>query len=194
MLVARPSLDPLTRARLLRDGAMRPVGLSHLIAGDLPDDAGVRASTLRGVVAAHTTLSGLVGAWVLTAHAAALVPEVRLLGKRGLHRLAPVADSPWLRSFHAGEAATEAARLVGGVRVAPLPRCLADALRWDRAEAAIPAVIALCGDEGGGALASRVGELVGATSGRGAAAGRQRSAWSAVVAHLRVASLRAGAG
>lgn len=191
MLVPRRDLDPLTRARMLRDGALRPAGLAHLRPGDLPLDRAARAACVAAVVPAHTTLSGLVGAWVHTGLAAALVARVVLVGARGLHRVVADPGSPWRPEFHSGLAAADPSETLAGLRLAPLPRCLADSLRWDDGPRAINVATAVCASQPG--LVADVAQAVSRASSKGRGADRESARWAAVRARLAARSARGDA-
>ena len=168
---------------MVRDGVVAGLSLDVAAPLDLPITAEDRASCLRGVVPAHTVVSGLTGLWV---HVGGFRPIViDLVGLRGLHRAPPGSDPPgWRIRFHSGPAASEPDLSLAGVRVASVERCVADGLRWAGLGEAIAATFRAVTN--GSVDTEAVSALVGTTDPRGLGAMRMASAWHAIAEALEL--------
>ncbi len=177
VVMSRALLGPVACDRMLRDGVVAQVGPGHVRPLDVPESARDRATSLAAAVPSHTVLSASAGLWVR--YGGEFPGSIDVVGRRGLHRHKPGSRPGGAEvAFHSGAAATEAADSIAGVRVAPAARCAADALRWSSLADAIPRVWALL--DARALDPSAVAAAVATADPRGAGAGRERSAWSAI--------------
>lgn len=176
-LVTAADLGMVAIDRMVRDRVVLHLAPGFAVPLDLPVTVEDRVMCVVAAVPCHTVVSGHAGLWLALGGQRPL--SLTLVGRRGLHRTPLDAQLfGWRTAFHSGPAAHESCSFTGGVRIASIERCVADALRWDDLARAFPACIAAIRE--GYADQRQIRRMVNSADAKGTGSARAISAWVAL--------------